>query len=90
MDRDIPPERNALPNEVDDHPDSGMPRQLRTQADNERTLSANEASVAGARRNLGDSESDMGVETAYGEVDDAQQSDDRFDAASGEETREPD
>ena len=28
--------KNALPSEVDDHPDSGMPRQLRTQADDER------------------------------------------------------
>jgi hypothetical protein len=27
--------KNALPSEVDDHPDSGIPRQLRTQADDE-------------------------------------------------------
>ncbi len=39
--------KNALPSEVDDHPDSGMPRQLRTQADDERPLSRAEADVAG-------------------------------------------
>jgi len=44
---DIPPERNAFPDEVDDHKDSGMPRQLRTQADKEEALSRIEAEVAG-------------------------------------------
>jgi hypothetical protein len=39
--------KNTLPTETDDHPDSGMPRQLRTQADNERSLSRKEADVAG-------------------------------------------
>jgi len=39
--------KNALPREVDDHPDSGMPRQLRTQADGERVLSRAEAEAAG-------------------------------------------
>ncbi len=39
--------KNTLPNETDDHPDSGMPRQLRTQADNERSLTRAEAGVAG-------------------------------------------
>ncbi len=39
--------KNALPSEVTDHPDSGMPRQLRTQADDERPLSRAEADVAG-------------------------------------------
>jgi hypothetical protein len=39
--------KNALPEEVDDHPDSGMPRQLRTQADSEEPLSPEEARVAG-------------------------------------------
>jgi hypothetical protein len=39
--------KNALPGEVDDHPDSGMPRQLRTQADNEPPLTREEADVAG-------------------------------------------
>jgi hypothetical protein len=39
--------KNTLPNETDDHADSGMPRQLRTQADDEGTLSRAEADVAG-------------------------------------------
>jgi hypothetical protein len=39
--------KNALPEEVDDHPDSGMPRQLHTQADNEEPLTRPEADVAG-------------------------------------------
>jgi hypothetical protein len=39
--------KNTLPSESDDVPDSGMPRQLRTQADNERPLSRAEADVAG-------------------------------------------
>lgn len=39
--------KNALPWEVDDHPDSGMPRQLRTQADKEDPLSRPEADALG-------------------------------------------
>lgn len=39
--------KNALPSEVTDHPDSGMPRQLRTQADDDTPLSRAEADVAG-------------------------------------------
>jgi hypothetical protein len=39
--------KNALPHEVTDHPDSGMPRQLRTQADDEEPLSRREADAAG-------------------------------------------
>jgi hypothetical protein len=39
--------KNTLPGETDDHPDSGMPRQLRTQADGERALTREEAGVAG-------------------------------------------
>ena len=50
--------KNTLPRETDDHPDSGMPRQLRTQADTERPLSRHEAEVAG----LTDT-----PETVYGE-----------------------
>ncbi len=42
--------RNTLPREVDDHPDSGMPRQLRTRADNDPILSRQEADVAGLGR----------------------------------------
>jgi hypothetical protein len=39
--------KNTLPGETDDAPDSGMPRQLRTQADDEDALSADEAAVGG-------------------------------------------
>jgi len=39
--------KNSLPGESDDHPDSGMPRQLRTQADGDETLSAAEAEAGG-------------------------------------------
>ncbi len=39
--------KNTLPNETDDFPDSGMPRPLRTQADNEPALSLAEADAAG-------------------------------------------
>ncbi len=39
--------KNTLPSETDDYADSGMPRQLRTQADNERALSRAEADIAG-------------------------------------------
>ena len=39
--------KNALPDEVTDHPDSGMPRQLRTQADDEEPLTRREADAAG-------------------------------------------
>jgi hypothetical protein len=39
--------KNTLPDETDDHADSGMPRQLRTQADNDRALTRAEADIAG-------------------------------------------
>ena len=39
--------KNTLPGETDDFPDSGMPRQLRTQADDEPALSRAEADAAG-------------------------------------------
>jgi hypothetical protein len=39
--------KNALPEEVDDHPDSGMPRQLRTQNERDPDLTREEADVAG-------------------------------------------
>ena len=39
--------KNALPEEVDDHSDSGLPRELRTQADKDRALTRKEADVAG-------------------------------------------
>ncbi len=80
---DIPPERNALPNEVDDHPDSGMPRQLRTQAENVRPLGREEAIVGGVPNPSALSEAERNRETVYGEVDDAQQGEDRADAQRG-------
>jgi hypothetical protein len=39
--------KNALPSEVDDHPDSGMPRQMRTPKDN--TADDADAATAGVR-----------------------------------------
>jgi hypothetical protein len=39
--------KNTLPGETDDHADSGMPRQLRTQGDDEEILSRSEADAAG-------------------------------------------
>ncbi len=39
--------KNALPSETGDDVDSGMPRELRTQADNDAVLSRAEADVAG-------------------------------------------
>ncbi|HEY4440460.1 MAG TPA: hypothetical protein VGN14_08365 [Candidatus Elarobacter sp.] len=63
--------KNALPREVDDHPDSGMPRQLRTQADNEDPLSRREADVAGISPT---------PEVVYGESDEDENRDDQRDA----------
>jgi hypothetical protein len=42
--------KNTLPGETDDYPDSGMPRQLRTQADGNDPLSRAEADIAGVSR----------------------------------------
>jgi hypothetical protein len=39
--------KNALPDEVDDHPDSGMPRRLRTHTESQPDLTRQEADVAG-------------------------------------------
>jgi hypothetical protein len=39
--------KNSLPDEVDDRPESDMPRELHTQADNEEPLTRAEADVAG-------------------------------------------
>ncbi len=63
--------KNALPSEVDDHPDSGMPRQLRTQADNDDPLSRREADVAGISTT---------PEVVYGESDEDENRDDQRDA----------
>lgn len=62
--------KNALPSEVTDHRDSGMPRQLRTQADDERPLGREEAEVAGMTTT---------PETVYGESDEDPQRDERAD-----------
>ena len=66
--------KNAFPSEVDDHPDSGMPRQLRTQADDEGALSRREADVAGISQT---------PEVVYGESDEDQNRDDQRDAHHG-------
>jgi hypothetical protein len=70
MDKSSDEFRNALPNEVDDRPDSGMPRQLRTQADNERTLTLREAEAAGI----------TGVDMVYGETSADENREDQRDA----------
>jgi hypothetical protein len=69
--------KNALPSEVDDYPDSGMPRQLRTQADDEPALSRSEAEVAGLT---------VTPEVAYGESDEDPNRKDQIDAHRGAET----
>jgi hypothetical protein len=63
--------KNALPREVDDHPESGMPRQLRTQADDEPPLSRAEADVLGISPT---------PQTVYGETDEDQNREDIRDA----------
>jgi hypothetical protein len=67
--------KNALPSEVTDHPDSGMPRQLRTQADEEPALSRREADVAGMSET---------PDVVYGETDEDQNRDDQRDAHRAE------
>jgi hypothetical protein len=62
--------KNALPDEVDDRADSGMPRQLRTPADNEPPLSRREAEVAGLTEAGG---------PVYGESSEHETDDDRRD-----------
>jgi hypothetical protein len=69
--------KNTLPGETDDHPDSGMPRQLRTQNDKAEPLSRAEADVAGIT-----STPEMVYGEASGEAEDQK---DRF--ASSEEQR---
>jgi hypothetical protein len=63
--------KNALPGEVTDRPDSGMPRQLRTQADDEPPLSRAEADAAGISTT---------PEVVYGESDEDPNRDDQRDA----------
>jgi hypothetical protein len=69
--------KNALPREVDDHPDSGMPRQLRTQADNEPALSFREAQAAGMTPT---------PDVVYGESDEDPNRDDQIDEHRGAES----
>ena len=64
----------ALQAEVDDHPDSGMPRQLRTQADDEPPLSRAEADVAGISPT---------PQVVYGETDEDENREDQRDAHHG-------
>jgi len=66
--------KNALPREVDDHPDSGMPRQLRTQADDDRPLTADEARAGGIRA----------AQIVYGDTDVNPNADDQRDAHAGD------
>jgi hypothetical protein len=68
--------RNALPQEVDDYPDSGMPRQLRTRADNEPPLSRREAEAAGLT---------ITPDVVYGESDEDPNRDDQIDEHRGSE-----
>jgi hypothetical protein len=63
--------KNAFPWEVTDKPDSGMPRELRTQADEEPPLSREEADVAGIS---------LTPEVVYGEVDEHENDEDERDA----------
>ena len=62
--------KNALPDEVDDHPDSGMPRQLRTQADKEEPLTRAQADAAGISPT---------PEVVYGDTDEDPNRDDQRD-----------
>ncbi len=70
--------KNALPGEVDDFPDSGMPRQLRTRADAVPPLSRREADVAGMT---------VTPEVVYGESDADPNRDDQIDEHRGAETQ---
>jgi hypothetical protein len=69
--------KNALPREVDDHPDSGMPRQLRTQADDEPPLSFREAEAAGLT---------VTPDVVYGDSDEDPNRDDQIDEHRGSES----
>ena len=66
--------KNTLPGETDDHPDSGMPRQLRTQADGERPLTRAEADIAGITPSS---------ESVYGDDSSNPNADDERDAHAG-------
>ncbi len=68
--------KNALPGEVDDHPDSGMPRQLRTRAESAAPLSFREAQAAGMTTT---------PDVVYGESDEDPNRDDQTDEHRGSE-----
>jgi hypothetical protein len=70
-------DKNALPGEVDDRPGSGLPRQLRTQADSERVLSRREAEAAGMT---------VTPDVVYGESDEDPNRDDQIDVHRGAQT----
>ncbi len=67
--------KNALPSEVTGRADSGMPRELRTQADDEDALSRQEADVAGISTT---------PDVVYGESGGDQNRDDQRDAHHAE------
>ncbi len=67
--------KNALPSEVTDRAGSGMPRQLRTQADDDAPLSRAEADVAGISTT---------PSVVYGESDEDQNRDDQRDMNQAE------
>ncbi|HTJ25905.1 MAG TPA: hypothetical protein VMA36_07060 [Candidatus Limnocylindria bacterium] len=67
--------KNALPSEVTDHRDSGLPRQLRTQADDEEPLTRREADAAGIS---------LTPEVVYGESDEHEDDEDERDARRAE------
>jgi hypothetical protein len=67
--------KNALPSEVTDHADSGMPRQLRTQGDDASPLTRAEADVAGISTT---------PQVVYGDTDENHNADDQRDAHRAE------
>jgi hypothetical protein len=62
--------KNALPGEVTDHADAGMPRQLHSVADDDAPLSRAEADVAGIS---------LTPEVVYGDTDENPNRDDQAD-----------
>ncbi len=72
--------KNALPGEVDDRPDSGMPRQLRTVADGAPALSRREAEAAGLT---------VTPDVVYGESDEDPNRDDQIDEHRGSTVTRP-
>ncbi len=69
--------KNALPGEIDDRPDSDMPRPLRTRADSTPPLSRREAQAAGMT---------VTPDVVYGESDEDPNRDDQIDEHRGSES----